>query len=211
MMKTYTKRNRFLSVLFTSVLLAGCGGKSDNKELNSLSGAEYVVVDAGDLVFGSDSISGSGSVVFNSPLSEIGSKNSYRLTITLQDGGSATLVTNSTNSLQGGVGVNFTRSADTLDVSISAGGGTTSVSSKFVGVKASLPLTFQVDVHNDESPAHLLFWDGDIANFTEENVLLNSEEAGFESPGKGSGTFWGVVLKKATVTQAALSGPKFTE
>lgn len=204
-------RNRFLGVFLILPFLASCGGKNDNKNLNSLSGSEYVVVDAGNLTFGAESISGSGSIVFNSPLSEIGSKNSYRLTLTIEDGGTITLVSNATNRLEGGVGVNFARSGETLNVSIVAGGGATDVSTKFVGVKASDPLTFQVDVHNDESPAHLLMWDGNISSFTQENARLNSEEAGLESPGKGTGTFWGVVLKKATVTQAALSGPKFIE
>jgi hypothetical protein len=203
------KRFALVSIVVGVSLLSGCG--SDSGTASVLNGTEYIVVSAGDMTRTATTLSGSGSVVIKAPLSELASKNSYRLTFTLQDGGTVSLVTNSTTSLTGGVTLKFTRTGTTLGATLLAGSGSTDVSGQFTGVDASSTLTYQVDVHNDESPSHILLWDSTVTSFTEAAARLNSEDAGLNTPGQGTGTYWGLVLSKATVTEAVLSAAKFVE
>lgn len=76
------------------------------------------------------------------------------------------------------------------------------------GVDAAGAITIGVDVHNDESPAHVLVWSG--SDFAEDAAAFNSEGDG-AAPGQGSATFWGLKLAKANVTAATIGDAKFSE
>jgi hypothetical protein len=188
-------------------LSLGCAKKDAPAESTTTFGNSTVVT--GTLSSSPASLSGTGVAVFNAPLSGLKSKNSYALAFALTDGGSVTLQANSTNRAANGLAIRFSRSGETLSVKMIAGGAETDVSSKFTGIKASDALSFQIDVHNDETPAHVLVWTG--ADFSEDAALLNSESAGFEAPGNGNGSFWGLELMGATVTSAKVGAPKFKE
>lgn len=202
----------FKAHFVSSLIALGLSGCSSNPTaVKTFAGQGYLIVDAGTLTLSEDSIGGSGSIVFNDSLAKIDSQNSYRLSFSLNEGGSLSLVSNSTNQLASGVMVKFTRFGSTLNVVIEASGGSKDLSSKFRSVNAASTVTFQLDVHNNENPAHLLGWGSESTAFTELNVLFNSENDGLESPGRGEGNYWGVVLNNATLTQASIGNPKFTE
>jgi hypothetical protein len=175
----------------------------------TLAGKSYYVVDGGDLERSESSIKGSGSVVYASPLGAITSKDNYALNFTLEDGGSLELVTHSNSSLANGVSVLFSRSGNALSAILKAKG-TESAATELSGIDAADTVAVSVDVHNDETPAHILLWSSAAGSFGEEDALLNSE-GGEETPGNGTGTAWGLVLKKASVTSAVIADPKFVE
>lgn len=202
MFKNKTSLIVTLSVLAT--LLPGCGSNTSTVA-DTLGGQKYLSVDAGDLVRTDNSISGSGSIVFNSPLSDTDSNNSYRLTFTLQDGASVSLVANSTEKLESGVSVKFSRSGTKLSVSVGTG------TKELSGVDASGTLTYQIDVHNKENPAHILVWDSSVkSGWSEDNAKFNSK---VDAPASGHGAkyHWGLSLSKATVTEALLGSVKLPD
>lgn len=196
----------FLSLTFlaaASILVSGCGTEATVRSVDE------ATLLSGSLTSTADTLSGSGSAVFNTPLSGVSSKQSYALTFTLSDGGSLQLHSNASNALASGVYVEFSRSGAALTVKLKQGAGETDVSAAFSGVSASGTISIVVDVHNDETPAHILAWTG--TSYTEGAATLNSEDSGNNAPGNGTGQYWGLVLSNATVTRANKGDPKFSE
>jgi len=203
-------RDGVLGVLFTAALV-GCGGGSGvgagGRAEGKLGTAAYVVVNAGDLQRSDALLKGSGSVAFKDPIGVISSKKDYVLSFSLDDGGSLALVAHGDEHLQNGIEVTLSRAAGTLTATLSSGG--KSAAPKVLGgVNAATAMTINVDVHNDESPAHILIWSG--SDFAEDKALLNSEEDG-ATPGQGRATYWGLLLTKASVTAASVIEPNFFE
>lgn len=200
-----------LSLCFVFLLNTGCGSssKSTDDETHTLNGNSYVTVSNTSLVLTDTSLSGDGSVVFESPLPTIESKRSFTLGFTLENGGSLTLHSNASNRLQNGISIVISRTGTTLSVALKKGEDLKDISSSFTGVNASGSLSIVCDVHNDEVPAHILIWTG--SDFTEEAAVFNSEEEGLEAPGNGAGSYWGLALSKATVSTATVSTAKFSE
>jgi len=204
---------KFFSFSLVILSIFGCG-KDDKKDTSALiegsfAGSSYFVIDAGDLVRSESQIKGSGSIVFKSPLASTDAKTNYNLTFSLEDGGSVELVAQSDGSLNKGVSVILTRAGTALNASLKADDVTTEVK-VLSGISAAGVVTISIDVHNDESPTHILLWNGTADDFAEDAALLNSE-ADAETPGQGKSTAWGLVLAKATLTSATLSDPKFVE
>jgi hypothetical protein len=196
-----------LTLLLGSVLTA-CGSDSSSVATHSLNNVEYATVSEGTLAHNGTNITGTGSVVFVSPLSGITSNNSFALQFTLSDGGGLTLAANSNNQTVNGLELVFTRSGTQLTMATQVGE-TFSTSTPLTGVDASGTIQLQIDVHNSESPAHVLVWTGN--DFAEASAIYNSESPGPAAAGNGTGTFWGLALSNATVTGATVGTPKFTE
>lgn len=195
-------------LFFLLALVSGCGNSSSSTG-EVFDGKTIVVVSGDALTRTTTSLTGTGSVVFSSPLTT--NENSFRPVFTLEDGGTFTLTAYGSAALATGVSVKFSRSGTTLSVSLLTDSGSTDVSSKFTGVDASTTLTFQVDMHNGEDPAHILIWAGSETGFSNSNTLLNSEDSGFSAPGKGQATLWGLALSSASVSAITLSGAKFED
>ncbi len=198
----------FLGLTF----LASCKkdeDKSSDRVQGSFGGKTYYLVDAGDLKASEASISGSGSIVFASPLAEISSKDAYTLKFSLQDQGSLELVTHSDGNLDKGMSIAWSRSGTELTTRLKTSD-SQSEAKVLEGISAAEDIELITDVHNDEEPAHILIWRGDADAFGEEDALVNSED-GLEAPGNGTGTAWGIVLKKGTLALASLGDPKFVE
>jgi hypothetical protein len=195
-------------VLLSLFVLDACGNSDDGATVFSLDGAGYIVITSGSLQHNSTNVSGSGTIVFNNPLSGISTKHSYALSFEIEDGGSLTLGSHSSNQLANGVNVVMTRNGSILSVIIEAEGAQTDVSALFAGIDASGPITIQIDVHNDEDPAHILAWTGQ--SFDEADAIYNSEEDG-DTPGNGAGSFWGLILSNVTVNGAVAEDAKFVE
>jgi hypothetical protein len=208
MLSQLAKKTSFMALL---ALVYGCGNVSNavantanEEKLGSLT---YIVLDAGDLQRTDTKISGTGRVAFKEPIGEIGSKKDYAVAFTLEDGGTLKLVPHGDDKLAGAVSVALARSGSKVTATLSAGGND-AAGRVLEGVDASKEMKLYIDVHNDETPSHILVWSG--ADFSEDKALLNSEKDG-ETPGHGGGTFWGLALTKATVTEVEISNAKFVE
>jgi hypothetical protein len=108
-------------------------------------------------------VSGQGSFVYRSNLDTIGSDSSHGLSFTLNDGGQLKFVAYSNSSLGQGLEFVFSRTGDVVNGAIVAGGDPASaieISSELSNISASRVINLQLDVHNGESPAHILVWDG---------------------------------------------------
>lgn len=196
--------------------LTACGGDYKDPEQATDSGkdpqfgSQKVRVVNGSLNVGPGSIQGSGALIFDSRYSEFKSSGSYAVDFSLEDSGSLTLVSHSNEKLAGGFELEFRREGAALKATLRAQGNSWSATSQFASVNAAEVVRLQMDVHNDESPAHVVVWDrvasGD--DFAESKAVLKSNEEIDGSPGIGTGTRWGLVLNKATVTRADRSEPK---
>jgi hypothetical protein len=215
-----------LALLFA---LTACGGNGNkNAALQGPSGkfgSQQVAAigDSSELSVSPGSLQGTGTVIFGSRFGEIRSGGSIALDFSLADGGSLTLITHADSSLGSGYELEFRRlgtGAGSLKVLLRAQGDTRNTVNDFgqdvfSGIDASLPMKLQIDIHNNESPAHVMVWSRLISNdFSETAAILNTEdevEKSNGSPGIGSGVHWGLKLVRANVTGAEPSPPKFEE
>lgn len=204
--------SRFISFIAISliVVLLGCSNSDSSSSDDSITfdGQAYSVIADNGLLSDGDVVSGNGSLIFNNPLPGIDSNRSYALSFSLEDDGELSLYSHSNNSLNNSIELVLTRDGNTLNASLVKGSDTEDISSAFSAIDAAEPTTLQVDIHNEEEPAHILIWTG--SDFSEEAAIINTEE-GYESPGNGEGTFWGLELTDASVSQASVSAPKFVE
>lgn len=207
---------KLLKILPLLLALSACGGNYKETEAGGTAaqfGAQKVNVLSGSLTVSNGSISGSGAALFESRYGQFQSGGSYALDFRLNDGGSLTLVSHANEQLGSGYELIFRRQGagnDSLKVELRAQGGSWASVSNFAHIDAAGNIQLQIDVHNDESPAHVLVWDrsqGD--DFSANAAILNSGEEIDGSPGIGNGIRWGLVLDRAEVTRAERSEPKF--
>jgi hypothetical protein len=142
-------------------------------------------------------------------LSGTDSGNSYAVTGVLGTNSSLALSSNATNKNVDGLNIIFRNTSGKLVVTAELGTEIVDISSSFDGQDVN-NLNYFVDIHNDETPAHVLVWSATSSEITEESALFNSEEDG-EMPGNGKGSFWGIILDDARVSNAVVSEPRFEE
>jgi hypothetical protein len=179
---------------------------TDTVNQGSLGASPYITIDSGSLASSGAGIKGQGAIAFKDPVGEIGARKSYTLSLNLEDGGSLTLIANADESLKNGLELKFSRIGNTVSASMTVGS-LTSAAKNFPAVDGSQTLNFTVDVHNDEAPAHVMIWSG--KDFSAVNAILDSESDD-AAPGQGRGTFWGLKLSQATVTEAVIGTPKYS-
>lgn len=187
-------------------------GKSDrggNSGDNKLSIPEYTPLAGGSLTSAADSVTGTGSLIFKLPLGEVGSAKNYNLTFSIEEGGSLTLASHATDKLASGAEIVLTRSDKSLSLKLKASGATTTAKT-LDNFDASKAVTLSIDVHNGETPAHILVWKDGVQNPDDDNAVFNSDADG-ATPGNGAGTFWGLSLEKATVTEATPAEARFED
>lgn len=215
-----------LAIVFGIVSISiatGCaGGRNPDKEAadqipshQQISGTKVYIKD-GSLAFDSNQVHGTGTALFTSQLPDGG--HNFQLAFSLQDGGQVELFTFADNSLRNGVQIKFTRNGSgpgSLKAEISANGNTIDISAvhahggstvSISDLDASVPLMFSMDVHNDESPAHVIIWEG-LEPDAHDEPLYSSEEDE-TVPGKGRGKNWGLRLKDAIVNVAQFADPR---
>lgn len=206
------KQSRFFSFVIISMLLVllGCSttDSSNPDDSSTLDGQTYSIISDTGLLSDGDIVSGNGSIIFNNPLPSISSNRSYYISFSLEDDGELVLYSHSINTLEDAISVVFTRNDSTLTVSLVKGSTTEDISDAFSNVSADESITLQIDIHNEEVPSHILVWNG--SDYSEEEAIVNTEN-NFDSPGNGEGTFWGLGLTNASVSDAVVSSPKFTE
>ncbi|WP_374031245.1 hypothetical protein [Bdellovibrio bacteriovorus] len=195
-----------LLTVFFSLALAACGG-GHNPDKDNLSKALQV----GDSSYYD---LGSGKGLMSEGISAVSAGANFEITFTLNDGGSLSLHTFANSSLQSGFTVTFTRIGNVLQVHADAQGEVQDWSSLFAAVDASTTLTFNLDIHNNERPAHVLIWNGAKASDMDHtNTVYNSAEDSLDlnydaAPGNGSGRAWGFTATNAQLLNARLSSPQ---
>jgi hypothetical protein len=208
---------RCASFIIASLLLVvSCGKKSSNSPMpdsGKLGDTEFVIQNSSTLTFATEGMSGSGQVLARLPADELAGEKNFALSFTLQEGGSLTLGAFTTNTLVNGIQLKFERNANALKVSVSKGSVSIDVSSKFSSINASGLISVLVDVHNGESPAHVIAWSTNIENPSASNADYESErdEDLGTIPGQGEGTYWGLILKNAKVSKADAGATRFED
>lgn len=212
------------ALLSTVMVLSSCGGKYKREpagESIAVGSQAFSRLGGGSLQVGGGELSGTGSVLAANSMRNVEEETSYSLNFSLNDGGSLTLVSHSNSSLESGYEMRFSRVGSgpgSMRVSVTASGITKDTRNAmsvdvFGGLDASVPIRVQVDVHNGESPAHVLLWTLPLtATFTKESSLFDTGDEMDKSngsPGKGSGFHWGLELDRATVRLAERSEAKF--
>lgn len=194
--------------------LLACDSSSDDAS-TSVQGSgvfqnlKYLLLDAGDLNRSETSLQGSGKLAFETPLAGAASKDNFAMSFTLEDGGSLSLISHADTALENGLNIIFSRDAERLNVSL-ARGSERSEAKQLEGVEGSGSIQLAVDVHNDESPAHILIWSADATSYGEDSALFNSEEDG-EAPGQGVSSQWGLSLSRAQISSLKLEAARFND
>lgn len=173
------------TLTLTALSLTQCGGKSDSASsaLETLGGTRFVN-------------KGSGNYTAESALASADSAANFKLTAKLETGAKLTLVSHATEALASGVELAFTRTAETT-VAVTKNG--THIGE--LTCAADGALVAMIEIHNDESPAHVLVWNNH--NSAEEPAFEDDAEAG-----KGAGDKWGVRLDRVQLSQISVGGPE---
>jgi len=207
-------QSRALGVMFAAIVISASGCSKKDSDAATCSGGYQLESlcfkgqTNANLVFSSGSLSGTGSAVAVEPLSEktAGGRN-IAISFSIQDGGSFELRTFARNDLSGGIDIKFSRSSGKLNMSFKQGE-TASSAKELEGIDASAEVKLFIDVHNDESPAHVIVWNG-AGSFNKEQSLHNSEDSGAIQPAaQGLDKYWGVALNRATLSKVAVGEPK---
>jgi len=183
--------------------------KSEGATSFSFGSKDFVIVEQNTLSTSDEQIEGTGSFVAKDALAATLSGNHFQVIGTLKESSTITLSANATDANKSGLQLNFLNSAGTLKVSMEFNGSSVDLSDKFTGKDAEA-VSYHIDIHNDETPAHILIWDGSVNEFSEENALFNSED-GPSAPGNGAGSFWGMIVNDAKLSKIANGDVKFEE
>jgi hypothetical protein len=190
------------------LVLSACEGEkaADNQAPIKVGNAEVVLIDSQGLKLENGNAGGSGKILFKETLGTTQGSMNFNLDFQLLDQGHLRLVTFSNSSLLGGVVVSFRRNSNILKVTLQAAGRETDISKSFAKFNASQRIVVNFDVHNAESPAHVLAWSSDIYEPNAANALYNSERAwdGI-APGNGVGSSWGLALNNATIYKSVVN------
>ncbi|MEN9809891.1 MAG: hypothetical protein RLZZ488_1458 [Pseudomonadota bacterium] len=199
-----------LSVL--SLSFAACSKKeaeSASATEGKVSSVDFKILTPQGLSFDGTTLKGTGDAVAKLPLADNkDSGKNLTVTFTMEDGGSLLLKTFASSSLENGVNVHLTRSGDQLKVKTTKGN--ESGTEKTLSLSANGSIGLSVDVHNNESPTHVLVWAASEAAPAEGNALFNSESDG-GAAGQGAENFWGLSLVKASVSGVVVGAVKFEE
>jgi hypothetical protein len=195
-----------------------CGGDDDSSADPAKEGlvgsTTFVRQGEATVAFADGFVSGTGKVAAKQPLGDLASEKNFSLAFTLEDGGSLALVGYAKDTLEGGVVMKFERTGAAVKATLSVADQSIDLSPVFTNVNATNEIGVTIDIHNGETPAHVIAWTADIANPDKSNPVYESE--GDEPsrgavPGNGQGTFWGLELAKAKVTRADVGEAKFEE
>lgn len=197
-----------------ALLLVACGSDYTQPTARgrsaSLAGGSVTILEGSSISEDNGTLRGSGRVLVDSSLGETRSASGYTLDFALSDGGSFKLLSHSNTALEDALEISFVRDGNALEVTLSAGGQSEDISRAFASVNASSPVKIQVDVHNDESPAHVMVWNRlATQSFTPATALYNSSNG--RSPGPGGGARWGFEIDRASVSLGQRTRPSVND
>jgi hypothetical protein len=187
---------------------------------------EEQVIDTSSLLKEDGTLEGTGRFLAPNSLGQVRGSRSFHLNFKLvNDGSSLTLTAFANQELLEGVGLEFIRVADQLEVRIFGGGTEITIRDRFTQIRADRTIELMIDIHNDhDDAAHLFIWPylGDAArNYGPQNALVNTDFFklpdffdGFDFPDwhdqsvKGNGPFWGLDLDDVIVDIFKVGPPK---
>lgn len=199
-----TKTN--LSCLLIALFLNACSSDDSVQESSSntiiIGGTAFTQIDGNNISISNSATAGDGTLMGLNPLGSLASGKNFKLEASLKAGGSIILKAYADNSGNNGLNLNFTNSNNALVVTASGSDFSSDLTSYFSDASPT-DFTFYIDVHNDETPAHVLVWDKDPTT----TPIYDSEDdtPGFEA--NGSDTYFGVTLDSASLKKLTLSSP----
>lgn len=202
----------FLLIVFLCFQLNCSSSKSKNSNLPWFKNLAFNEIDTSNLTVTESAILGDGSIGLEQPLGETSSETKIVTSFYLEDGGSITFHTYADNKLENGLDIVFTREGSALETKFVLAG----VEKVFTfehdeesDIDAGESIDLKFDVHNSESPAHVVFWqataDEDVST---DNLIFNSEdteEGDNQAPGSGAGTFLGITFDQASMSKLAIA------
>lgn len=197
---------KVICLIAALITLSACGG-GHNPDKDNLSKA-ITVGDASyyDL--------GVGKGLMTEGISSVDGGANFEYRFRLDDGGTFTAVTFANSTLNHGITIRISRVGSRLNVFATAQGSTQDWSPLFSTVNAAEEVILTMDIHNNESPAHILIWSGSKnPAMNRTNTLYNSAEDSVDldydgAPGNGTGRAWGFQLEGATLINARISEPQ---
>jgi hypothetical protein len=200
----------FLAVIAVLYLGLACGKSGGSSSGDKVLGDKAYQILADEGLTGTDQeVKGTGTVLFKDPLGETGGEKSVGLDFRLDDGGSLTLATYADTSLKNGVRVTFLRNGSTLSAIIEVGS-QKSDPRILSSVDASGLITLDIDVHNGETPVHVMVWNRGVSSYTQSTTVLDTD-VGQSILGNGTAAFWGITMAKATLTKTVVTEAKFAD
>ncbi len=205
-----------LSIALISIFSLSCSddsSESTKEAAGRIGTTEFILKETTNLRFDGTTLKGSGSAVAKIPADEISGEKNFQLSFTLDEGGSLELAAFTNEAMLKGVGIKFSRTGEALKVELKNNDTTLDISTAFSEVVASQAISVHFDVHNGETPAHIIGWTSATQNPDASNSKFDSErdEAFGEFSGKGIGAYWGLILQSSQVTQAEPREVKFED
>ena len=156
-------------------------------------------------------VSGSGTLVAFNPVREgVSSSNRYDFRFGLKNSGAVKIKMHGNADLSGAMELEFLNSDNRFNVSLLISSQRVDLSQFFLSQNPTSSLGFSIDLHNGESPAHVLVWALDLVSARlPTNALLNTTADKIAVPGEGTGAFWGVELVNSELTSAGVGSPNF--
>ena len=195
------KTTKAICTLSLSLFLISCGSSVQQSNSSNDQGQNKIGSEDGYDVISDEkpektddgTISGSGSMIFTESLGSTDAQRNFQLTATLDEDSSVTVHTFADKKLQNGIDFQFTRKSDQASIKVNG----TPFDDK-VSLDSSGQFSVSLDVHNNESPAHLI-----IESAGKE--LYNGTSGGWSN---GGGKFWGLTLDEAEVIDARVDDAK---
>jgi hypothetical protein len=200
---------KILLIILSGVTLVACsGGNNPDRELQQkaietkqiISGIAYDVIENSSLIFDGVKVSGNGKIVALTSVDKP-QGSAFKIALDLEDNGEVTLHTYSDNKLKNGFDISIARQGAKILFTLTSSGKTIDYSEieGIAAINAIETIELSMDVHNNESPAHFILWKSSETTFDENTALLNSADEPKATPGKGSGLFFGLTIKDASV------------
>jgi hypothetical protein len=198
-----------LLIILSSVALVSCsGGNNPDRELQQkaidtkqiISGIAYEILENSNLIFDGVKASGSGKIIALTSVDKP-QGSAFKIALDLEDNGEVILHTYSDNKLKNGFDISIARQGAKIKFTLTSSGKTVDYSELegIASINAVETIELSMDVHNNESPAHFILWKSSETTFDENTAILNSADEPKATPGNGSGLFFGLTIKDASV------------
>ncbi len=185
------------------LLLSACGSdllkpQGDISRSFKALDQDLILVDIGNLNISSSEISGSGAFVVNDPLAGVDSEAHFKIDAVLNEGALVEFIVFSSAALEDGISFAFRRADNLVSLKITNSFRQASWSDT-IRLQDENRVSFSLDVHNQEQPAHFILWDGLLAGRRVPDLIDSAEDD--LNLGNGRGAFWGMRLENATLLQ----------
>lgn len=216
---------RFVASVTIATGLAACGNgeRIAPENLVSVGSGQFRIAGGSCPRNSAGALTGTCRLVSPVNLGGIDSGKSFAIRFALADGGSIAFHAYAATDLAGGVDLKFWREGGTLRFSGTIAGQTVDHSRRFANFDPREPVSLQIDVHNNEAPAHVIIWPASAGPAFDVNAkLVNTALCGIGNnpnydcstqwgTAAGTGASFGISLVNAALYSADISPPKYVE